>query len=79
MTLRSNDKVEILILGSGIAGSTMAAELAEAGHEVLTLEAGPARGVENMISSQMSVVSRIFRTFGFGLVAAPIRLSSFAA
>ena len=53
MTARTGDKVEVLVVGSGIAGSTMAAQLAEAGLEVLTLEAGPARRVEDMFSSQM--------------------------
>jgi len=34
---------------------------------------------DHEFDEQDRVVSRIFRTFGFGLVAAPIRLSSFAA
>ena len=53
MTARTHDKAEILVVGSGIAGSTMAAELAEAGLDVLVLEGGPPRTVEDMVSSQM--------------------------
>lgn len=53
MAGRAKDKVEVLIVGSGIAGSTMAAELAEAGFDVLVLEAGPAHSIEDMVSSQM--------------------------
>ena len=53
MTALNHDKVDVLIVGSGIAGSTMAVELAEAGLDVLTLEAGPARSIDDMVSSQM--------------------------
>ncbi len=53
MTARTHDKTEILVVGSGIAGSTMAAELAEAGLDVLVLEGGPPRAIEDLISSQI--------------------------
>ncbi|WP_226689541.1 GMC oxidoreductase [Ruegeria arenilitoris] len=53
MTKISHDKVEVVIIGSGIAGSTMAAELGEAGFTVLVLEAGPERQLSDMISSQI--------------------------
>ena len=53
MTSRKHDKVEILVVGSGVAGSTFAAELALAGREVLVLEAGPPRETQQMISSEI--------------------------
>lgn len=53
MTARTHDKAEIVVVGSGIAGSTMAVELAGAGLDVLVLEGGPPRAVADMISSQM--------------------------
>ncbi|WP_425078726.1 GMC family oxidoreductase [Ruegeria denitrificans] len=53
MTKISHEKVEVVIAGSGIAGSTMAAELGEAGFNVLVLEAGPERKLSEMISSQI--------------------------
>lgn len=36
-----HEPAEVVIVGSGMAGSTLAAELAHAGFDVLTLEAGP--------------------------------------
>lgn len=48
-----HNKVEVVIAGSGIAGSTMAAELGEAGFDVLVLEAGPERKPPEMVSSQI--------------------------
>jgi choline dehydrogenase-like flavoprotein len=53
MKPRIHDPVEVLVIGSGFAGSTMAAELAEAGFDVLTLEAGPERRLRDMVSSQI--------------------------
>ncbi len=53
MKTRTHDFVEVLIIGSGIAGSTMAAELAEEGLDVLTLEAGPKRTLKDMVSSEI--------------------------
>ena len=53
MTATTHEKVDVVIAGSGIAGSTMAAELGEAGFNVLVLEAGPERQLSEMISSQI--------------------------
>ena len=53
MTDLTQDEVDVVIAGSGIAGSTMAAELAEAGFSVLVLEAGPERKLTDMVSSQI--------------------------
>ena len=43
-----SDRVDAVIVGSGAAGSLMAARLAEAGKRVLILEAGPARGTQDL-------------------------------
>ncbi|HSF16190.1 MAG TPA: NAD(P)-binding protein [Vicinamibacteria bacterium] len=48
-----NEPVEVVVVGSGIAGSTLAAELSTAGFQVLTLEAGPKRELRDMVSSQI--------------------------
>jgi choline dehydrogenase-like flavoprotein len=45
------DKVDAIIVGSGAAGSAMAAKLAEAGKAVVLLEAGPSRTNEHLVSS----------------------------
>jgi choline dehydrogenase-like flavoprotein len=50
MTL-SSDKVDAVVVGSGAAGSAMAAKLAEGGKSVIVLEAGPARGAGHLVSS----------------------------
>ncbi len=53
MRAEVDDPVEVLVVGSGFAGSTIAAELAGSGFSVLTLEAGPERRLDDMISSQI--------------------------
>jgi choline dehydrogenase-like flavoprotein len=47
------DKVDAVIVGSGAAGSLFAARLAEAGRSVVILEAGPARQLSDLVSSQI--------------------------
>ena len=47
------EKVDVVIVGSGAAGSVMAALLAEAGKSVLILEGGPEWHLDDMISSQI--------------------------
>lgn len=47
------EPVDVIVVGSGAAGSTMAARFAEAGRSVLVLEAGPARDQGRMISSTL--------------------------
>lgn len=44
------DKVDILIVGSGAAGSLVAAKLAKAGKRVLMLEGGPKRAMSDLYS-----------------------------
>lgn len=46
-------KVDAVIVGSGAAGSLLAAKLSQAGRKVLILEAGPKRGMGDLISSQI--------------------------
>ena len=53
MEARSHNPVEALVIGSGMAGSTVAAELAGTGMDVLTLEAGPRIELKDMVSSQI--------------------------
>ena len=47
------DTVDAIVVGSGAAGSAMAAMLAEGGKRVLILEAGPARNAGHMVSSTL--------------------------
>jgi choline dehydrogenase-like flavoprotein len=47
------EKVDAVIVGSGAAGSLFAARLAEAGRSVVILEAGPARQLSDLLSSQI--------------------------
>lgn len=47
------DKVDVLIVGSGAAGSLAAAKLAKAGKKVLILEGGPERALSDLYSSQI--------------------------
>ena len=46
-----DEKVDAIVVGSGAAGSAMAAKLAVGGKKVVILEAGPARGNEDLVSS----------------------------
>lgn len=52
MTLPS-EKVDAVVVGSGAAGSHMAAALAKAGKQVVILEAGPARDNRDLVSSTL--------------------------
>ncbi len=47
------DKVNAVVVGSGAAGSLLAAKLAQAGKSVLILEAGPERKMTDLVSSQI--------------------------
>jgi choline dehydrogenase-like flavoprotein len=47
------DTVDAIVVGSGAAGSNMAARLAEGGKRVLILEAGPARSLSDLVSSTL--------------------------
>jgi choline dehydrogenase-like flavoprotein len=47
------DPVDVIVVGSGAAGSHMAARLAEGGKSVLILEAGPARSPADLVSSTL--------------------------
>ncbi len=46
-----NEKFDAIVVGSGAAGSAIAARLAVGGRSVVILEAGPARGNADLISS----------------------------
>lgn len=50
---RTMEPVEAVVVGSGAAGSIVAAMLAEAGKEVLILERGHARTLDDLYSSQI--------------------------
>ncbi len=47
------EKVDAVIVGAGAAGSAMAAKLSMGGKRVLVLEAGPERGMHNLVSSSI--------------------------
>lgn len=51
--INSSDKVDLLIVGSGAAASVYAAKAAQAGKQVLMLEAGPDRRNKDLVSSQL--------------------------
>lgn len=47
------EKVDVLVVGAGAAGSVIAAKAAQAGKHVLILEAGPPRTLADLTSSQI--------------------------
>lgn len=49
----ATDEVDVCIVGSGAAGSVMAAHLAESGKSVLILEGGPEYALRDLYSSQI--------------------------
>ena len=49
----SPEKIDVVIVGSGAAGSLMAAKLSQGGKKVLILEAGPERKLQDLTSSQI--------------------------
>ena len=46
-----DEKVDAVVVGSGAAGSAIAAKLAVGGKKVVILEAGPERGNDDLVSS----------------------------
>ncbi|MEM7466168.1 MAG: GMC family oxidoreductase [Pseudomonadota bacterium] len=53
MAKSSNEKVDVVIVGSGASGSVFGATLAEAGKSVLILEGGKSRTMDDLVSSQI--------------------------
>lgn len=51
--MKTLEKVDVVIVGSGASGSLIAARLSEAGKETLVLEAGPGRDMPDLVSSQL--------------------------
>ena len=49
----ANEKVDVVIVGSGASGSTFAAVLAKAGKKVVVLEQGPDWQLSDLISSDI--------------------------
>lgn len=52
-TIIQRDEVDVLVIGSGAAGSLYAATAAKAGKQVVILEAGPERKLSDLQSSQI--------------------------
>ncbi|WP_138379030.1 GMC family oxidoreductase [Luteithermobacter gelatinilyticus] len=52
--LPQKEKVDVVIVGSGAAGSLMAAKLSAAGKTVVILEAGPKREMKDLVSSGLN-------------------------
>ncbi len=50
---KSTEKTDVIIIGSGAAGSLMAAKLSAGGKKVIILEAGPERRLSDLTSSQI--------------------------
>ncbi len=55
------ETTEIIITGCGVSGSLLAGQLATAGKQVLILEAGPERRLEDLYSSQIHARSKKWR------------------
>ena len=49
--IKTADKVDLLVVGSGASGCLIAARAAEAGKNVLILESGPERNLSGLVSS----------------------------
>ncbi|MCC6749888.1 MAG: GMC family oxidoreductase [Deltaproteobacteria bacterium] len=69
-TLRGTEvelSADVVIVGSGAGGAVMAAELAEAGYEVLVLEEGGHHRTEEFNAQAAAMVRMLYRDGGLGL------------
>lgn len=57
-------RAEVLVIGSGAGGATAAARLAEAGHDVLLLEEGPALDAEDFSENEGQLFQRLYADGG---------------
>jgi len=66
--LRPEDEVvlhaDVCVVGSGAGGSVIAAKLAEAGHRVIVLEAGPYRTADSFPQREADAYERMFQGHG---------------
>ncbi len=63
------EECEVLVIGSGAGGAVVAAELAEAGLDVLVLEAGRAYDRDSYPADQLEAIAELYRDAGLTIAA----------
>ena len=71
LTLPLELEAEVVVVGSGPAGSAVARSLAGSGLDVTVVEAGPWVGPEAVPISSLAAMSTLYRSWGASVVAGP--------